>query len=299
MRSEGVAVRLAALALALALASVGCASTDPATPAEDTAGVDRAVRSAPIGPVWVFEPDAAAPAIDDAIAAGLMLDGIGSAGRTRLTEGLAALATRLEARHHPLVIDFADGDLRDDAEAFARRWLPARTAARVLARGRWPTAEGTVHLAARCPPARRCVPLATAPTELPIAAWPLAHARRLRFADAATAARAATGLRARVDRPGGTLALVLASEPPAQPSAALIRQTRRVLRRLPTGDARLRHLVERLALPAPAPRPRWWPAPDEVLVVPRLSALARPAEISAEIDAALGAESVERLESLL
>lgn len=237
------------------------------------------------GPVWVFEPATTAPPIDDALAGARLLDGLGAAGRARLVDDLGTLATRLEARHHPLVIDFAGDDLRGDAEAMLRRWHPARTAARVLGRAAWSAPGGAVRVADRCPPGGRCLPLDAPRAALPIAAWPIAHARRLRFADPAAAARAAEALRARLGEPGTALALVFADEPPAAPEAALARHTRRILRRAPRDAAR--RLAAQLAAPRRDARPPWWPRPAEVFVVPRLARLADPAAIDAEIAAAL------------
>jgi hypothetical protein len=173
--------------------------------------------------------------------------------------------------------------------------LPPLTAAANLVGAPWNAPGVSVKLGPTCDAAAaRCLPLfVPADDRDPVVrraralAWTLANAVCLR-ALAASRASLLPSLREAQTRPSSTIALVFAASQGVLDEALLAKvreQARRAATHLPEG-APLRPWLEALAAAQPA-----WALPialdpDEVLVIPRLSALARLGDFRAEIDGA-------------
>ncbi len=174
--------------------------------------------------------------------------------------------------------------------------LPALTAAANVVGSPWEAPGISVHLGAACEQgAPRCAPLfVRGPGEDDALlrrgrtlAWALGHAALLR-AGARDRARLLRSLRDTQLRPGGTIAVVFAESRGTIDHAELDRlryEARRALERL-RPDAPQRPWLEALDAAPPS-----WELPvalgdDEVLVVPRLSALARLPDFVCEVQAA-------------
>ncbi len=254
-------------------------------------------RAFPIGAVVIV--DAAAPgelrsamatvpsALDGAGALPIFAASFDDEQLTQLGVDLNELVDREIARKNPLYVD-----LEEDGPDKTKlgRYLPVATAAQYLAAGRWASADGRVGVipvkncdgegseSAARGAQRRCVGL-TDLDEDPLAArvrflaWPLANAVVVWGKDAHASAEACRALRKELLVPNSAFGLVLCA-----PKAEAPEEFRRALTRL----GRHRKLFERYdprvarMLEDSGSGASTFELPNEaVIVVPRLSALAR------------------------
>ncbi len=230
----------------------------------------------------------------------LALGGLPVEEVTRLREALAA-STDTALRHAaPTLFDLAgenDAGLTPDPLRRAIPDIPALTAAANVLGAPWHAPGLSVELGPICDVATSssCVPLFVPAVEREDAlvrraralAWTLGNARMLRV-PARARAPLVRSLRQAQTRPSGTIALVFDATRGVLDDAKLepLRaQARQALADV-ASDAPLRPWLDALAA-APAD----WVLPvsleaDEVLVIPRLSALARLKDFRSEVDAA-------------
>jgi len=242
-------------------------------------------------------PYAADPPRDDsaARATACALASLTPLERAALASALDELAKRLEARANPLDMDLDDAPPEAEIESAARYLLPAFTAARSLTSGVWLSEDGFAARAVRrCPDGASCVRLygddATTPEQrrARFLAWPLASAAILRARDGASAERAANGARASLVRTDTRIALIVSGRDLRAGSvdwAELRESAQRVLRssRESAGPG-----TRALAMLAEPPAhgdlaPFLALADDEVLVVPRMGAIAEPGMLADEV----------------
>lgn len=228
-------------------------------------------------------------------------------GRRALAERLDYAAARLEAQLSPLDIDFGDGDPIEELEDELRPYASSLIAARNLVRTSWRSGEFVLRWVTRCEDAQldegeRCAPVWTtedAPSIDPqlsrarFAAWTWGNAWHLRLPSADASARLATELRAHLGGPTSTIALVLlASDLDFRPRAERNIVTV-AARRLGIAMAahRRRESTSFDALgrePAASSPPVTTDFPDtDVLVIPRLSAVAKPQALRDELEPVL------------
>jgi hypothetical protein len=232
----------------------------------------------------------------------LALGGLPAEELARLREHLEESAEAIARRAEPMLFDLMGSDQEDAALASdplrqVLPDLPALTAAANVAGSPWNAPGLYVELGPACnASALRCVPVFMPATDRGDAllrhgralAWTLANASLLRV-PARSRAALLRSLREAQTRPSGTIALVYSA-----PRGAL-------------DETELQQLREQASqavthLPQDAPQRAWldalgaaqgeWELPvafraDEVLVIPRLSALARLQDFRAEVDAAL------------
>lgn len=245
---------------------------------------------------------------DDERAMALAIASIPPAERRRILDLMAYATARLEARLLPLAADLDDDDV-DPVEQLhdaMRPYLPALTAARAFDE---PASGGglAVRVAASCEAAavavdETCVPLWDAsdgPTELAgrarFLAWAAAHAAVVETESRAAALELASGLRARAMRDESPIALVFLDDDLALRPVAERDELKEAARRLGTAMAAneihdAEKQLDALARPPPSGRVAPWlqPSPTTVVVVPRLSALARTSALVAEIETLAG-----------
>lgn len=245
-------------------------------------------------PVLVWASDA--PPERVGAAGTLFVQSLGSAGQRALTEALDGLRVRLEARSHPLILDLETMPVADQASAGARTFRPIWSAAATLAPGVWRRRGGWLVLRAACEGADRCWPVDQVPdAALRLAAWPVTHAAVLRGPPAALAIVAAR-LRLAATRAGSAVALVLddatLSGAVEGPSAALVGAARRLVDRAARLELSGLGWLDEAMGPAVGAGLDALTGPGELLVVPRLSAVARRAAFRAEVVEAMGEGSV-------
>jgi hypothetical protein len=292
---------VAALLAVVALGAWAVARPRPAAAVAVAVAVD--------GPVLIVDQaDGDEPrsrAIPDGAVA-LALDALSPDEAERLRAALDELATRLEARAHPLAVDLDDERAPDAALAEALRTLrPKLTAAESLTTGRWRSRDRSlvVTVAARCPEGdrhARCFPLADARADgverwARFSAWPVAAAGVIELASADDARAAAVELRARAASLDSKVSLVIAPELDAHAPRETTRAIAACARRLSavlgrTGDtpSDQRVLLEALAADARPARLPWTLKPREIVVVPRLGALSNLAAFTTEIESVIG-----------
>ena len=224
----------------------------------------------------------AATAIDPrgvALALGVMRP----AARAALRERLTATADDELKRANPLIVDLEGTQTtsRTELAASLRSAVPSVTAALNLLGSPWRAPGIRVELGDACAPAaKQCVPLFDAglARDAAFASWAWSNAMVIHSSDP-------DALRARAEQPGSTIALVIsASSGRLDPGelAALKHQAERALPHLEEKSA-ARHWLEALR-DAPAGWAQPLPLGDgEVLVVPRLSALAKLDEFRDEV----------------
>jgi hypothetical protein len=263
------------------------------------------------GPVLVVRavaaPAAAAPPSEDDedVAMALAVASIDPAERARILEEMRYTTARLEARLSSLVPDFGDDDV-DPIDEFRRAMaahVPSFTAARTFERSAWTTSDLTVRLARSCAEARPegdevCAPLWTDHAERgPVArarflAWAASRAAVVDLATPAAAETSARALRVRVSAPSSPIALVLTGDDlalrPVAERADLEDAARRLGRAMAANHIEDNHRLDAFARSAPKGRAAPWLSltPSQLVIVPRLSALARLGEVASEIEAA-------------
>jgi len=274
------------------------------------------------GPQLLVRPRAACPAIRSREqlrrahdAAWLALSSLPPKRRGELAEQLEATAASLEARAHPLLVDVVEADPEAMLRSLSPWLLPVLNAAQALMAGRWCSTDGSLCVDVigeaeararadqeRHVPAWTSAELAPEARQARFLAWPVAYSRQLELQDAARKRRAVTALRARIVAPDSTLALVL--DAPLQrrlgafESAARLRQAcqrcvrtsqRSATSANPTRRA-AESLLHGLAKPPSGRAPVDWLrlGDAQILVVPRLSVLARRRAFDAEIERCVG-----------
>jgi hypothetical protein len=205
---------------------------------------------------------------------------------------LRRLVDRLVAKAHPLGLDLEGGDPAGELRRWFGAKLPSFTAADALLRARWVAADGSlsVRLETSCRDGAPALPERAA-----FLAWPITRAVVLEVPSPLARGRLVARLRAAAARGGSTVALVLTARDLISSSRNGIGTLRPTVRRL------VRLLQQRGPLPA-----ELWPLraiaggtfrgrlssrlqlrPREILIVPRLSALARLPSFVGEIDSRL------------
>jgi hypothetical protein len=289
---------IAAASVALALALQSKSRTD----------VPQDVK----GPVLIVRRDAG-PTLprsndDEDRAMALAVASIDPAERTRILDQMRYTTARLETRLSPLGTDFGDDD-GDPVEAFRSAMaahMASFTAARAFERGAWSAAGVSARVARSCAdaeiaPGETCVPLwgdeGASPLHVRRArflAWAASQAAIVDLGTPAAADACARALRIRLADPSSTVALVLTEADLALRPLPEQEELREAARRLGIAMA-ANHIEDHQHLDAfarAAPKGRVAPwldlTPTSVLVVPRLSALARTQEFAAAIEAAAG-----------
>ncbi len=242
----------------------------------------------------LFDGSAPASAPIEPAALSLALASLSPPARAELLAALTQATDAEVKRANPLIVDLdkAGTPERERLRELLRADLPAATAAANLLGSPWQSAGLRVQLGPSClPGAARCFPAPGQHADEPLArrgaslAWAVAHAAVLRTSSPATLAQA---LRVRQQRPDSTIALVLVQKSGTLDAAqlsALQEQARRGARLLDEATAQRRWLEALAAAPSgwALPLPL---GPYEVLVVPRLSALARLSDFHAELQSA-------------
>ena len=230
----------------------------------------------------------------------LALGGLPPEEIPRLRERIAESADAALRRAAPDLLDMgspADDAAARDAANQVGPDLPALTAAVNLVGAPWSAPGISVRLGAGCDPAAsRCVPLFAPPSsepEDPLArrarslAWALSNASRVRSPPSSRTALVRS-LRAAQRRPSSTVAIVFDAARGTLDGTELDllrREARRAMEALGT-DAPQRAWLEAIAAAQAT-----WELPidlesDELLVVPRLSALARLVDFASEVESA-------------
>jgi hypothetical protein len=252
------------------------------------------------------------PSNDEERAAALVLGTLAPLERAGLRHALEDLETHLEARTNPMVEDLDDSDPMAPLALLVRRFLPTITACDALASRRRAAPDGALVVAVgmQCdgsdaPDATAgvdCVPLwkvgrTDRMTERArFLEWPLAAAAVLGFADAASAERVTGALRARSRETASRIALVLTEadlaghhDADAAEVRALATRVLGIARRDPAVDTRILELIAREPPPGPRRLPWLHLGAEEVLVVPKLGALADVDAFIHEVDGAANA----------
>ena len=250
----------------------------------------------PAGVLSVFSaPEAPAPGALRSDSVSLALGGLPSGATQRISDALAAATRSAIRRANPLYVEL--GESAPGTALSAN--LPALTAAANLLGSPWQAPGLSVELGPSCQPgAQRCIPLFRERQDDGLErrargmAWAFSNAALLRAPGRVVQVR--DELQQRATQPDSTLALVFTRSSgslDATEMGALQHEATRALRYLPEG-AHERFWMEALAQP-----PAQWTLPlhldaDELLVVPRLGALARVPEFVGEIRSATDAEWV-------
>lgn len=221
----------------------------------------------------------------------LSLRSLSSSALAQVARALDDFAVRAERRAQPLIA--AGGDDKSETLAELERriqtHLPTLNAAAHLAHGRYAADDGLLVTVGRtcddAPRGARCFPLwqrgdDTLARRARFMAWPFSCAIKLRV-QGGRAGELATALRQAADRSDGLIAFVLGGSEP-DGAAAVREQARRVLtlaERHGTKTDRADLLAGLAAAPSPstlAALDRTFArAADEIVVVPRMSALSR------------------------
>jgi hypothetical protein len=250
----------------------------------------------PAGVLSVFSaPDAPAPGALRSGAVTLALGGLPSGDAQRISDELAAATRSAIRRANPLYVELAEPAPATPLSAN----LPALTAAANLLGSPWQAPGLSVELGPTCrPDAQRCIPVFRERLDDGVErrargmAWAFSNAALLRAPGRVEQVRDA--LQQRAIQPDSNIALVFTSSSGSLDAAslgALQREATRALRYLPEG-ARERFWLEALAQPSVQ-----WALPvqlnaEDLLVVPRLGALARVPEFVGEIRGTADAEWV-------
>jgi hypothetical protein len=220
--------------------------------------------------------------------------------RRRIIELMDYTAARLETRLSPLGDDFGEGE-GDPVEHFRKemvRYAPSFTAARALVREAWSSPELEVRVVASCREAAgvTCVALwGTSSDALAerarFLAWPASRAAVVDLGAREPALACAAQLREDVPIASSAIALVLTADDLALKEVPERRElkdaARRLGRAMAANEIEDKEHLEAFARAAPSGDAAAWlgAKPGYVVVVPRLSALVRVAELGTAIDA--------------
>ncbi len=285
------------------LAVLGMTSSAPASTMQSTPGPVLVVRTVAAG-------ERAPAAGDDDLAMSLALASIAPRERRRILDDMGYAASWLEARLSPLVDDFGDDgvDPVDELRRALAPEVPQFTAARAFEAGRWAIGTTETRVAASCAEARddeRCVPIWSAEMaqdpsvrRAGLAAWAVTRAAVVDLGTPEAADSCAAALRERASARGAATALVvteadLALDPvperPVLKDAAV-----RLGRAMAANEIDDTQHLDAFAHAKPTGRAAPWLrlGRTEILVVPRLSAIARADDLAVEIERAAGASKV-------
>lgn len=231
----------------------------------------------------------------------LVLNAMPESRRELLADSLAKLAAVVNRKKNPFFVALDDSEERKVVEGLIAQTAPAFTAATTLVAGRWSSLEGDVQVrpVTRCTAGRRCFRLDADPSgdadekRVRFLAWPLGYAIVLAVASRAELAPVAEALRA----PGSfQIGLVLTSRElhalRASPSLpGLKRDARHLVKAMPGQRAGLVTTLSGMARAGAEPDALGWLQlpPDTLIVVPRLSALATPEQLVADVRSRLAA----------
>jgi hypothetical protein len=245
--------------------------TAPARLADDSASEDRAVA--------------------------LAVSSLSTAERKRLLDAMDYAATRLEGSAMPGTEDLGEGDAVAELETKTKKYGPALSAARSLARGRWSNKDLSARVVATCDDPsiaadERCVPLWEETPESSRArflAWAAANATVF---ETESPFDCVTALREHALDEGSPVALVLGADDLALaeiPERNALKDVAHRLGRMLAVTERKDEgrQLEALGRTPPAPgRALAWldVTPKTVVIVPRLSALTRLGELPASVE---------------
>jgi hypothetical protein len=234
----------------------------------------------------------------------LALSSMSAGERARVLDVMSYATARLEARLAPWGEDLADD--QGDAVAELKRemavYMPSLTAARELDRGSWRSPDLEVRVAVSCAeaaPEDRCVPAWPLPLDAGMGdgasrarflAWAVTSPALVEFRDASALETSARQLRERTSLRASTLALVLTERDlalqPVAERAALQEAALRLGRAMAANGGRESTHLESLGRASPSGRVAPWLhlSPTELLVLPRLSAIAQRVAFVHEIE---------------
>jgi hypothetical protein len=233
-------------------------------------------------------------------AAMLVLNAMPEPRRELLAKSLARLIAVVDRKKNPFFVSLDDSEERKAVEELIAQTAPAFTAATTLAAGSWSSPEGDILVrpVARCTAGRQCVRLGDpgageSERRTRFLAWPVGYAVMLAVAIPAEVDRVAEALRA----PGSfQIGLVLTSAElhrlrASRALSSLKRDARRLVKVLPKSSARLSAAMASLASAGTGKDELRWLRlpPDNILIVPRLSALATPEQFVADVRSRLAA----------
>jgi hypothetical protein len=234
-----------------------------------------------------------------------VLSSLGAEARTSTLSDIGELIDGIEAQQLPLGLDLSDDSPSVIARRLQKALLPSWTAARSLVLGSWSASDGSLSVRvaapARAASTQGITVLAWSETErntlaarARFLAWPVSNAVLLDAGSPAGVRDLAALLRAGVTRESGLVGLVLDAgsqnvtrlsegEPERRELEARLRRfDEAALKKL--GDAEPLARALRAGLPA-APALPWLELhASELLVVPRLSSLARRSRFLSELD---------------
>lgn len=221
------------------------------------------------------------------------------AERLRCIGALESMVVSLQAHFDPLELGLAEQDAdAGELKGLLAGILPVYNAALALTAGCWtPQSRGmTVRAVAAsdCLPAGRCVaawqsePGDAQARQARFLAWPLTHALLLRLESAADAAKAVESLRERSGR-SSTIALVIDAASQRRRGPADLPRLQALSRQVVHLQSKARQkpdpLLEGLASEDATPLLAWLSLePQDIMVVPRLGALATRARFLAEAE---------------
>jgi len=246
---------------------------------------------------------------DDDRAMALAIASLSPSERTRIVNELRYVTARLEARLSPLAIDLDDGDPVDSLRRSMSAYAPSYAAAFSFDRDTWTLADLTVRVVASCDRAHlddgaSCISLwgkhdtkQNVAERARFAAWPVAHAAVVELNSSSSTEQAAGRLRERTSLQQSTIALVLMDRDLALEPVAERPELEAAAKRLGAVIA-ANHIdqpehFESLGHTQPSARPServapWLRvSPNAIVVVPRLSALAKLDSFGIEIEQAI------------
>lgn len=242
----------------------------------------------------------------------LAIASLSPAEREEVAGAMSYAAARLEARVLPLGEDLGEGDPLEELRQSLARYSSVLDTARSFELGHWRAEDLDVRVLGDCPTAlssdQTCIPLwasADDPSALDgrarFFAWPVSRAAVVELASSAAAHACAAAILEQGRRDATSIALVLTSEDlalrPVPERAELEGAARRLGVAMAMNRRENRERLEALGRAAPVGRTAPWldMNPSTVLVVPRLSALVRLADLVNEVQTTTGCHVVRWL----
>jgi len=234
--------------------------------------------------------------------------------RVRVLDELRDAVDQIEARMFPLALDLGEGDPAETLRSTMVSLMPAYSAAYSLSRGTWTFTDATVHVVPSCEgesvvDRSSCVPLwgdAVVGSEqvrqdvkrARYAVWSMAHAAVFELVSIGSLEEVAKTLRERALQLESTIALVLTerelSREPVTERGELENVASRLVELLVKAKVDYPRQLESFRVGVPSTRAVPWlrVSPMSVVVVPRMSVLARLPAFTAEVEEALSGKSV-------
>lgn len=231
--------------------------------------------------------------------------------RQRVIDAVNYAAARLEARLLPIGTDFDEGDPVGQLRTTLTSYATTFNAAHALERGRWQSDDLAVRPVASCERAslragERCVPLWPRDGDAGVRhsvdgrarflAWPAANAVVFEVSSEAAKSEVLVALRRRARVAESSVALALETSDlalrPVSEHAALEQAAERLGTALAASDRAVDEQLQALASrPLERPIVPWLALSERaIVVVPRLSAIHRRAELLAEVEAAVAGQ---------